>query len=397
MVSPLSSRILNLEAKARIKNYRPAHHQHDSPPSNRNQSWQVKKDKRHRISGYSADAESKSFVVNMDKQNRAAQVEAQANKRRKLDLDFQAFNVRKDLANAGIQCNPGLVGRSRALPAGSIDMRFVRLVTVSKDSPYDEEEDLEDSPVPQYTNYISDYTSVLKDCQQFYTQLKQGHRIKCHTPYSLSGSETTSSSSTPLSESDNEEDSSFAIPAKVFTSNNGTIRCCNEMLSEIISKSDSKYLTMESALEATGTARLVVKVNDDNTIVHASASFSELSGTPSHLLIGSPLQKFLSWINNAENGSVNLLVPDKEAANTNTGSDDISIFYPSLTESKACNLTISQIAAPFKDGVKPHVDYIAVDFTIAQDTSEADADADLTTDTAAKTELGKGTYAPVIG
>jgi len=83
MVSPLSSRIYNLEAKAKIKNLKPSLTNDSKLP------WQIE-NRRKRISGYIADKESESVVVNTQKQHRAEQVESLAKRRKVEQQNFKA-------------------------------------------------------------------------------------------------------------------------------------------------------------------------------------------------------------------------------------------------------------------------------------------------------------------
>ena len=164
MVSPLSSRILNLEAKAKIN--REIIHAPLPPTAGR--TWIRSNSKSKRVSGYSADRESASVSVPIqyEKQKRVDQVEAQA-KRRKIDeLNFQAANVREDLKESGIQCRPGLFGRSRALPIGSVDMSTVKLIVRSKGQPCHEavSRKLPPDEVPS----TETYSDLLIACQSFY-------------------------------------------------------------------------------------------------------------------------------------------------------------------------------------------------------------------------------------
>ena len=121
MVSPISSRIYNLEAKARIKS-------HFKTNVNNNLPWQIE-NRTKKISGYTADRESSpALFVNAEKNLRAEQVEAFAKKRKIEELNYQAYNAKNDLVNAGIEFVP----KSKALLEGTIDMKNVELVMSSK-------------------------------------------------------------------------------------------------------------------------------------------------------------------------------------------------------------------------------------------------------------------------
>ena len=198
MVSPLSSRIYNLEAKAKIKNLKPSLTNDSKLP------WQIE-NRRKRISGYIADKESESVVVNTQKQHRAEQVESLAKRRKVEQQNFKAHNVKNELAAAGIDFVP----RSRAFPEGSIDMSCVELITSSK---FDARcskapSNLERSPFET----MQDCAALFEMAKPHYKYGKNGRKVsKTVTSANSSSTICTSLSSSPC-ESDL-EDNVFVSP-----------------------------------------------------------------------------------------------------------------------------------------------------------------------------------------
>ncbi len=230
MVSPLSSRIMNAEAKANINGaskYRPL-------TANVIGEWQRRAQKR--VSGYTADrSEGESppaSLYSLDKEMgakemRAQQVESLAKRRRTEEANFQAFNVKNDLSKAGLNLP---VLRSRALLRGSVNMDSVKLIRVTKESPHSLEELLDPQPALtcssardrlQHDIEEHDYSDLLKQAQQFYTS--KGY-IPTPSEEALSNdrSSTISSSGTPSPPEDCSSDTESIgctqkIPIKLAT------------------------------------------------------------------------------------------------------------------------------------------------------------------------------------
>ena len=173
MVSPLSSRMMNAEAKANGAN------SYARRPLTANVIEEWKKKAKKRVSGYWADRsdqESPPMTANsLDKEFRAKQVEIHAKRRRLEESSFQAHNARNDLKKAGISCPPGLFGRSRALLLGSVDMSKVNLVVVSNDQivsgkTEDKQPQVEVvKTTEQGLASFEEYSKLLSSSQQYYT------------------------------------------------------------------------------------------------------------------------------------------------------------------------------------------------------------------------------------
>lgn len=230
MVSPLSSRILNAEAKANIKGgntcYRPL------LSKSVMESWQ--RQRKRGISGYSADRDTASSPLSVQcsfkKQMRTNIVEAQAKRRRTEELNYQAFNVKNDLSTAGVSSLPFL-GRQKALPPGSVDMSRVELIIATKDSPYysggycaDDEriEQGAQSNQRQELDNFQNYTALLDSCQSFYTgkiptpseEAAIESEMEAQTSDSAD-SRNTGSSPSSISSEDGQEVDLLQLPAKL--------------------------------------------------------------------------------------------------------------------------------------------------------------------------------------
>ena len=244
MVSPLSSRILNLEAKAKINIRAPVTHN------------------TKRTSGYSADKESTktSEDIQPKKQDRVNQVESQAKKRKLEELNFQAANAREDLRQNGIQCLPGLIGRSRALPVGAVDMSTVKLIVRSKGQPCHEaitETSLEEIPSG------NTYDDLLNACKSFYeisgpmTPADDNAANYHGRPPSTTSTITSGESFVPTSDADSDsEDTPLVIPARLTEKT-----CKKERSTEKVQQDDlqleplsSPFFNLEEALHQKETA-----------------------------------------------------------------------------------------------------------------------------------------------
>ncbi len=254
MVSPLSSRIINLEAKVKIK-------KRIKEPDNSNFPWQLESRKK-RISGYTADGEGVLHEVSSEKRLNAEKVEANAKRRRTEEKNFQAHNVQNDLAAAGKVYIP----RSRALPLGTVDMSRVELVTSSK---YQEESAAADTKGDSLNNTMSAYeehsayASLFEASTAFYhgTKKQQKHcRISRSSARSITSETTgsTSLSSSPFYSDEDEVASPYPpppvqLPVKVFK---GLAEKVQEYkVSSILSTAKSNFMSLESALVSSESAR----------------------------------------------------------------------------------------------------------------------------------------------
>jgi len=189
MVPPLESRILNVTAKANING---SSSTHANMPLTANVIEDLQRRAKKRVHHYSADPADRSDretlptrVLPLHKATTVNKVVEQHAKRRMTpeEASFEAFNARKDLTKAGVQCPlDGLIGTSRTDPHGNINKDGVKLVVVSRDKPYDYyESDLEagvkgDIEVSQNNNVSShaeDYMQLFSCSQHFYTTERQ--------------------------------------------------------------------------------------------------------------------------------------------------------------------------------------------------------------------------------
>jgi hypothetical protein len=242
MVPPLSSRILNIEAKATINPFitiNPLPFDHVV---------------RKRVSGYSADRESpEEEDVSESKQNRAHQVEVNAKRRRIDELIFQAINIKADLERVGIHYVP--TTRPHFHGHGNVDMSTVKLVTVSKSRPYIEEghgrnghhgHNLSDSA------FFSDVQTLLQSCQHHYNNVKG--RLTEETRHLKDNKETDASSGTTSTDStnlsDSEDGESIDTPARFQETPYTDAPACEHFFtsSKLLDLSHLNYSNLEDVL-----------------------------------------------------------------------------------------------------------------------------------------------------
>ena len=114
MVSPLSTRLLNLEAKAGSASYAQFAKNNQISRLEWRQLAQAKS-----VSGYSADKESihsNNVTTSVEKEQRAKLIGLASQKRKKDELHYQAASARSTLAQGGHLHKHTLLGSSRALP-----------------------------------------------------------------------------------------------------------------------------------------------------------------------------------------------------------------------------------------------------------------------------------------
>lgn len=222
--------------------------------------WHIE-NRRKRISGYTADGESRSQSVNAEKQLRADQVEAHAKKRKIEEKNFQAFNVKNDLAKAGIEYSP----RSRALPVGTIDMSKVELIMSSK---YELDHRIStDSKgnIAQNEDISAQYNtdtfaSLISTTSHFYNgrQNKARSSQRVPKPDSVTSSTTLNTSSPSESPFDSESEDENTPLTKIVLP--GFVEKVEEyrissVLSKIFRSSEGKIIDLEKALVSSITAR----------------------------------------------------------------------------------------------------------------------------------------------
>ncbi len=245
MVSPLSSRIYNLEAKAKIKNRKHLNNVTHSLP------WQLES-RTKRISGYTADRESPSVVVNFKKQNRADVTEAFAKKRKIEELNFQAYNVKNDLENAGVDFVP----RSKALPEGFIDMSGVTLIKSSEYTGTRNAPQTSDFYESAYELMVG-LETMIKSSEEFYKGNGRQHKKRKNNVFikalSITSSTTygTSLSSSPCDSEFEEESTPSVLPTIV----ENPLDIGASATKEYLLSSKDNFATLEEALSSSGIAR----------------------------------------------------------------------------------------------------------------------------------------------
>lgn len=363
MVTPLSSRIIDLEAKVKIKNA--SNHKHVASTK---LPWQLESRRKY-ISGYTSDTDSHSQIVPAKKRFRAEQVEANAKRRKIEEENFQAHNIKKDLANANSKVNTGVKysPRARNLANDSIDISNVNLV-MAKDYRPDIVRDIRlDWNMRAYNNSFSAYASLIDTAKPFYKD--NGHRTgfqrisqwkSTHRAFDTASRSTGESSSlnidneyeydtilTPsalLGQNELLERQSAGHDDAVFEKSKQTVSC--SAVTRILTATKTDSMTLESALiDCQSTrydiqfrtfainclvplhnripflifylsffflfffhivSRLLVQADAPHYIVHVSAAFSKLSGIPSGQLVGSSLATFLKVMEDDETVEVDI-------------------------------------------------------------------------------------------
>jgi len=352
MVSPLSSRILNLEAKAKIKNFR--------PPQTVKQPWQIKNRKK-RLSGYLADKErslSPSQFVNARKQMRADQVKSNAKRKKTGELNFQAHNARQYLSDAGVDFTPG----PRTPAHDSIDLSNVELVIVSKEKPYAPKACRNSD---QSLGSTSDYSSLINMCKGFYDVGGSNRKIvplHMAVPKSYvsnhygTNSDTTGYTSICSSPVDSDSD---AENEETHTSDICQVRVdyievkCLPSAQNILQSHDEKILSLDDALQGFDDARLIVTSEAPHVIIHVNGPFSRLTTVPSEKMRGQPLMKILK---ENEYKTVDMIMSqDSDCIEQNKSDDQVSDRMKNL------HVKTSQVSCRFDKEKKPIVTHFAID------------------------------------
>jgi hypothetical protein len=399
MVSPLSSRIINLEAKAKIKkDYKASRFNASKLP------WQLES-RRQRISGYTADREGSTQVVTTEKQIRANLVEASAKKRKIEELNFQAHNVKKDLANADMTYAP----RSRALPAGVIDMSNVELVMASKyvsdidpnidlinyqDSNSDTDNSSSGASSCSYISTtslenISSYMSLIEEARSFY---KGGPKQKRHrTMKRFTNNTTTHGSSTSTGTGTSTDPSTTNSMCSSTTSLSSASTSSflspgleekvevykrNSTIHKILYTPESNEISLDNALISCDTARLIIDPEEPHNIIHANASFSRLSGIPSDQLVNESLSNILvgEQINDktvdilfsSPTTSTSTAATATAVAGDNDNQEKTKLSQQSLNNNTitACKYMTYQVLSNTTSGTdnKSHISHFVIDF-----------------------------------
>jgi hypothetical protein len=315
MVSPISLRIKKAEAKANLKLTTFA-------SKNGLKHKKIPKPKKH-TSGYSADKDSPtSSVCSMTlgtKSLRAQTVEENSKRRKMEELNYQAFNAKRDM-EAGViskeSYNPIVddTASLRTKMIKDIDLKKVRQI-VSRD--YDQHNNSNDDAMREIIGNEEeiDYNDLLYSCQHFYsssgpiptpseeeTNAIRGQRrfgkFSNHS-YSTLSSESGSSTPTP------DEEMTTSGISDLFRNNTNEREKTNDNRSHLPTNhffqcfkqnTMPSNMTLEDAIESGHISRLVVyALNEDAdfTIVHCSAAFSRCTGIVSDKLVGQSIQNIL--------------------------------------------------------------------------------------------------------
>jgi len=283
MVSPLSTRLFNLEATASSMNYP----QFAKNNQMSRQGWhQLAHAKRKRLSGYSADKESvhsKSAITSVEKEKRANLIGLASKKRKKDELHYQAVSARSTLAQGGYLYKRSLLGTSRALLHEGIDMKATKLITVSKDNPYEEKSE----KVNAYD--LSIYSEMVQSSKQFYSL--NGNRLSNDRKNTIQGQEegrnaTNSTISSKLSGTESDDGTTYEIPPRFEDDNQNDNTEDYDIMKDAINHSAVCSTSLEEAFNTQDSARLLTKPERPYTILHANAAFSQLSGVASNKIIG---------------------------------------------------------------------------------------------------------------
>lgn len=286
MVSPLSTRLFNLEAKANSDNY----HQFIR---NFHQLAHAK-----RVSGYSADKESvqsNSAITSTEKENRAKSIGLASKKRKNDELHHQAASARSTLAQGGHLHKRSLQGSSRAFPQKGIDMKRAKLITVSRDNPYEEKTEKVDVYDP------SIYSEMVESSKHFYSL--GGRRLSNDRNNAIQSQEegsnaTNSTISSKSSDKESDDGTTYEIPPR-FEDGYQNVDIKNserDILKDAINHLAVCTTTLEEAFNTQSSPRLITKPEQPYMILHANAAFSQLSGVSSNKLIGYQLNTILKEV-----------------------------------------------------------------------------------------------------
>ena len=148
MVSPLSSRILDLEAKAKSIN---------CP-----QVWSDVQVKKESVNPSDKTCSSTSGASILDQKKTGESVGFHAKKRKIEEMNYLAANVHADLARANITHAPCVAPQKSLLPNGSNNT--VQLINVSRKTPYIEEF----LPKTSDLSNVTVFSELVRLSEQFY-------------------------------------------------------------------------------------------------------------------------------------------------------------------------------------------------------------------------------------
>jgi hypothetical protein len=293
MVSPLSTRLFNLEAKANSVNYPQFMKNNQISRQGWHQMAQAK-----RVSGYSADKESvqsNSVITSTEKENRAKSIGLTSKKRKNDELHYQAASARSTLTQGGHLHKRSLLGSSRAFPHEGIDTKRAKLIIVSRDNPYEEKTEMVDVYDP------SIYSEMVESSKHFYSLV--GRRLSNDRNTTIQSHEegsnaTNSTISSQLSDTESDNGTTYEIPPRFEDGyqNVDTNDSERDILKDAINHVPACTTTLEEAFNNQSSPRLITKPEQPYIILHANAAFSYLSGVSSNKLIGHQLNTILKEV-----------------------------------------------------------------------------------------------------
>jgi hypothetical protein len=208
MVSPLSTRLFNIEGKTGSSNY-PHFIKNNKISRQGHQLVQIK-----RVSGYSADKENgqpNSSTTSVEKEKRAKLIGMASRKRKKDELHYQAATACSTLAQGGHLYKRSRLVSFRTLPDEGIDTKRTKLISVSRGNPYEEMTE----KVDVYD--LSIYSEMVQSCKQFYSL--GGRRLSNDRKNAIQDQEedssaTNSTISSKLSDTESDYGTTYKIPAR---------------------------------------------------------------------------------------------------------------------------------------------------------------------------------------
>jgi len=293
MVSPLSFRMLNFDAKANSVSL---------PFTNVNQNsrgeWQQFAQVK-RFSGYSADKESLRSITSVTKQK--------TSKKRQIDkVHYQAGSAHSNLVRGGDTYKRSLQGSPCTHSRGILNTNAVKLITSSKNTPFKEEISMKYSDVLD----LSAYSEMVQSSKKFYSisgSTFPFNNMKNHIPDQeksiVSCNALNLDKSLISSDRENDDGTQLVIPARFedYDQNEDTEDGCEEAEnSEKIVTKDAIILSavcsssLEEAFAIQSSARLITGPKQPYIILHANAAFLQLSGISSNRLIGFSLNDIMN-------------------------------------------------------------------------------------------------------
>jgi len=328
---------INIKPKAGIRRHTATRYVPILPATSRNCPT------RPRVSGYSADQESSSSSSsgnsnpfssdggvgnNLIKSKRALEVAALSKKRKLEEMNYAAKTVKEDLERGGKSYEYVLKGRARALPAGSVDMSKVQLVTAAEyDAQCASQAAKDTTSTANVTSTANGttassanvYNALLDATRYFYNCTSGSHRDAIIDDPSLGptssndlvsslaniattagrGLRSGTSTCTPSTSSDTESDGSVGVVDIApcledgLMSDEEVAALCPSPPAVDDERNKIAATTLEMALSYSPKARLIVRSIEPYQIVHANAAYFQLSGLQSTNLVGQSVSTIL--------------------------------------------------------------------------------------------------------